>query len=284
MREVPSLLYAYMSELLEGGGRDTRAALAGLPLAAVRPRIGVRVDWDPLAIFLNRATDGLPDDELESLGEGYVRVNRYLGALLSAVKRPTVFYRILWLASRHAFPHMSFRVEAPRPSELGLTMTLPRSFEGCRFFFRGTIGELRALPRLLRLPDAIVEADVGTHEGHYRVLLSAPERTWSESRGEDFHDLLVEDVLSAIPPLGDVDGAPVSVVYALQQRHGLTRAEARVAVRLADGMALREIARDLHVTIETVRTHLKRAYGKLGVRRQAELVRLVLALGADQDV
>ena len=53
----------------------------------------------------------------------------------------------------------------------------------------------------------------------------------------------------------------MSVTYALQHQHGLTRAEARVAARLAEGLSVPDIARDLRVSVETVRTHLKRAYG-----------------------
>jgi DNA-binding CsgD family transcriptional regulator len=65
-------------------------------------------------------------------------------------------------------------------------------------------------------------------------------------------------------------------VLALQRFHGLTRAEARVATRLAEGMTVAEIARDLDVGIETIRSHLKQAFAKTGSGRQAELVRVVL--------
>lgn len=281
MREVPSLLYGYMRESLERGGVDTAAALDGLALANVTPRFGLRVGWDELARFLNRAGADLSDDDIELIGEGYVRVNRYLSAMLGAVRRPTVFYRLGWVASQHAFPHMRFTIERQRKAELHLTVILPPAFEGCRFFFRGTVGELRAIPRLMRLPDAVVEADIGTHGASYRVHLGAPERTFGERERYDDRDLLMEDLLGLVPPQRDVVGENPSLVYALQEQHGLTRAEARVAARLAEGMAVPDIARDLRVTVETVRTHLKRAYGKTGARRQAELVRIVLALGQD---
>lgn len=52
----------------------------------------------------------------------------------------------------------------------------------------------------------------------------------------------------------------------------LTPAEARVARALARGKSLGDIALELRISVETVRTHLKRAFAKAGVTRQSELV------------
>ncbi len=57
---------------------------------------------------------------------------------------------------------------------------------------------------------------------------------------------------------------------------GLTAAEAKVVARLAGGTSLPEIAADLKVSINTVRTLLARAMGKTGTNSQVALVRLVL--------
>ena len=59
---------------------------------------------------------------------------------------------------------------------------------------------------------------------------------------------------------------------------GATPMEAKVAVRLARGMRLIDIAKDLEVALPTVRGHLKQLYAKTGAHRQAELVCLVLSL------
>lgn len=64
----------------------------------------------------------------------------------------------------------------------------------------------------------------------------------------------------------------------LRQSFGLTPAEARLALALANGSSLAEIADEQRVTIETLRTHLKRIFDKTGTRRQSNLVRLVLLL------
>ncbi|HEY1258025.1 MAG TPA: helix-turn-helix transcriptional regulator [Stellaceae bacterium] len=58
----------------------------------------------------------------------------------------------------------------------------------------------------------------------------------------------------------------------------LTPAEARVAVIAAAGQSLAEAARALHVTQNTVHTHLQRVFRKMGVRRLAKLAQLVAQL------
>lgn len=57
----------------------------------------------------------------------------------------------------------------------------------------------------------------------------------------------------------------------------LTKFEARVACLLAQGLTVREIANQSHRSEHTVRYHLKQAFAKTGIHRQAELVRLVHA-------
>jgi DNA-binding CsgD family transcriptional regulator len=53
----------------------------------------------------------------------------------------------------------------------------------------------------------------------------------------------------------------------------LTPAEQRVVELAAEGLANKEIARHLFVTVRTVEFHLKHAYAKLGVRSRAQLAR-----------
>ena len=65
----------------------------------------------------------------------------------------------------------------------------------------------------------------------------------------------------------------------LREAYGLTGAEARLAVALANGASLDDVADATSTAIGTLRTHLKHVLAKTGTRRQSELVRLVL-LGA----
>src|SRR5262245_43681889 len=63
---------------------------------------------------------------------------------------------------------------------------------------------------------------------------------------------------------------------ALRARFNLTRSEAAVAALLADACTVVEIAQRLHVSVFTVRSHLRRIYAKTGVNRQAALVHRLL--------
>ena len=62
----------------------------------------------------------------------------------------------------------------------------------------------------------------------------------------------------------------------LQRLFQLTPSEARVAVRLAAGEGPAEVAAVLGVTVDTVRTHLKRVFDKTATTRQSQVVRLVM--------
>ncbi|TPG46508.1 helix-turn-helix transcriptional regulator [Sphingomonas glacialis] len=59
----------------------------------------------------------------------------------------------------------------------------------------------------------------------------------------------------------------------------LTPAEARLVRNLVEGNALGDAAVLLGIADGTARTHLRNVFLKTGVRRQAELVRLLLGLG-----
>jgi len=56
---------------------------------------------------------------------------------------------------------------------------------------------------------------------------------------------------------------------------GLTPAEARVTQQITLGRSLDEIAVLLSVSLNTVKTHLKRVFSKVGVRRQPELLQAI---------
>ena len=59
----------------------------------------------------------------------------------------------------------------------------------------------------------------------------------------------------------------------VQEPGELTPTERRVAELAADGLANKEIARSLFVTVRTVEVHLKHAYAKLGIRSRTQLAR-----------
>jgi len=83
----------------------------------------------------------------------------------------------------------------------------------------------------------------------------------------------VDDVVAITLHRGE-NNAPIRLVD-LRQAFGLTDAEHAVAEHLMNGHTAEETASLLGVGLETVRTHIKRAYAKLGVSsREAFLNRL----------
>ena len=76
--------------------------------------------------------------------------------------------------------------------------------------------------------------------------------------------------------------APVNVPEArLRELFGLTAAETKVALGLLTGSGPREIAEEIGVSFNTVRTHLARVLAKTGTRRQGELIRVLMRASQD---
>jgi DNA-binding CsgD family transcriptional regulator len=82
----------------------------------------------------------------------------------------------------------------------------------------------------------------------------------------------------AVVFVSDPEHAPAIDTGMLRQWFGLTPAEARLAVVLAQGHSLAEALDRLGVGVNTARTQLKTIFGKTGTNRQAELVRLLLSV------
>jgi DNA-binding CsgD family transcriptional regulator len=66
----------------------------------------------------------------------------------------------------------------------------------------------------------------------------------------------------------------------LRELFGLTPAEIRLCIALVKGQSVTEYAQEAAVSSNTARTHMKRIYSKTGVRRQSDLVRLLLRSSA----
>jgi DNA-binding CsgD family transcriptional regulator len=72
-------------------------------------------------------------------------------------------------------------------------------------------------------------------------------------------------------------GEPEPVTIARGAAHlGLTERESEVVTLIAMGLDTGDIAAELHISPETVRTHVRNAMGKLGVHTRAQLVAVVL--------
>ena len=93
-------------------------------------------------------------------------------------------------------------------------------------------------------------------------------------RGGDYRTRRAAALVLVIDPTRQARVKPAVVEAAL----GLTPAEAAIAVQLAEGRTVRQIATATGREYSTVRTHLKHIFSKLGYARQFEVVQAVLAL------
>ncbi len=71
---------------------------------------------------------------------------------------------------------------------------------------------------------------------------------------------------------------PRNTAQVLRTRHGLTAAEARIAVQIAEGRTAQDIVVASGLAMSTVRTHIAAALSKLGLTRQSQLVAQIHAL------
>lgn len=75
----------------------------------------------------------------------------------------------------------------------------------------------------------------------------------------------------------DLDGIASHAPVVLRQLFGATDAETRVALLLLRGRTVAEIAATLQNSLATVRTHVRRLLHKTETKRQADLMRVLLA-------
>lgn len=127
--------------------------------------------------------------------------------------------------------------------------------------------------------------------GGARQLLSrlAPHLTRAWRLGEDIRQLRrpaatpAAAVSRAGHPASSArpTGCDLARMVRLRAEFGLTKAEARLAIALADGCSPAQAADRFDVKLTTVRSQLQQIFAKTGTSRQAELVAMLLGGGAD---
>ena len=114
--------------------------------------------------------------------------------------------------------------------------------------------------RALRVPRPGVRSDLGL------VIKPVPLSEWREGQSSPSAAVFISD-----PDLKESTSRQV-----LGELFELTPAEANLATLLARGLSLAQVSEAQHISQHTARAQLKSIFAKMGVSRQAELVRLVL--------
>ncbi|MDE2806737.1 MAG: LuxR C-terminal-related transcriptional regulator [Gemmatimonadota bacterium] len=142
----------------------------------------------------------------------------------------------------------------------------------------GTADEMVELERLLgrALPPYGVPGEGGSMKITRRWTPAPLVLEVHPARGvdADYRTWEVAAIVLVVDPLSRARIDPASVATVLD----LTPTETRVAIALAAGQPVTDIARALGRAESTVRTHLKRIYRKLGISKQTELAGRILAL------
>ena len=110
--------------------------------------------------------------------------------------------------------------------------------------------------------------DLGRDTAHDHELDSVPRK-----RPHLFEDTRRYGNLETDFVAGRLELFELGRIGGRRREEGLTPAERRVAVLVAEGRTNREVAAALFVTERTVASHLSHVYAKLGVRSRTELAR-----------
>lgn len=111
--------------------------------------------------------------------------------------------------------------------------------------------------------------------------IPAGSTSWLATSSKDGITSLVNQIVDARPDetstviLLDLDAHPEPMPRTLQRLFGFTTAETQLAVELARGYNLLDIARSRRLSRTTIRSHLAALFVKTQTRRQAELVALL---------
>ncbi|AQZ96454.1 helix-turn-helix transcriptional regulator [Halopseudomonas phragmitis] len=98
------------------------------------------------------------------------------------------------------------------------------------------------------------------------VVEPVPQQEWEEGGGRPRVIVYVRDAV----------GKSMLSAAMTRQVFGFTPSEAALAMELANGLSLEDAAQSLGIRRNTARAHLRAIFSKTGVRRQTELVRLIL--------
>lgn len=98
------------------------------------------------------------------------------------------------------------------------------------------------------------------------VVESIPSLDWAEEKGQP----------AALVYIRDASSKSLASEVVTKQLFNLTRAETALAMELVNGLSLEEAAEALNIRRNTARAHLRSIFSKTGVRRQTELVRIML--------
>jgi len=184
MHEVAGKVLGLYTQVARQLGADVSALFEGLPWDPADPPD--RLDWEPFC-ELNARFEKLVGGprELEEVGTRVLEMPGFLRDrnILQLVASPKQIYwsNIKW-GGPSLFNHLGNEYESLGPDTCRIRITCPPEYTGCPQVFRINTGFFVAMPRILGLPDAIVESEISDREATYRISLPPSLTLWARIR------------------------------------------------------------------------------------------------------
>ena len=124
----------------------------------------------------------------------------------------------------------------------------------------------------------VIEHSVELYGALVAVLFAA-FGIWLGLRITRRRETMAKEVLGSASGRGSEPSSPFSPNTAQQQSLGITDRELEILTLIARGLSNREIATQLFVSENTVKTHCSRTFDKLGAARRTQAVRRGKELG-----
>lgn len=258
---------------MEATGHDAPALmrlLRGEPLSAAR----TRTTWSELVALLEAFFSHHGVKATQTLMQDLAGRHSSVRMAAELLGSPRLTYLVLLeaLHGRQSVVGLSWALSSPG---VKVRLELHRALRPSLVFFQCCAWFLAAIPRVRGVPDARVLTERMSERELECLVIPPAEPALTLAHAEANVRALARELFK-VPDGSTQAQRSTPSAQLLQTRFGLTRAEARVVRRLAEGRSIRRIAEELKVSVETARTHAKRAMQKTDTHRQAELVSLVL--------
>jgi PAS domain S-box-containing protein len=161
---------------LERHGVSADQMIGDLPIPLDQSRITVsQVDWLDFVEFMKRLEHAVGGPSgLEECGACVreMKPGAALRGLAGMTRSPLSLYGAAtrW-ALRRAMPGIETKIIAIDENHIDIHAQLKDGMRGCSQIFHFATGGVRALPQIIGLQDAVVEAEVSATEAHYRLTL-----------------------------------------------------------------------------------------------------------------
>jgi DNA-binding CsgD family transcriptional regulator len=170
-----------------------------------------RIDWDDFARLSDRVMVALGGGlEAERFFAELISTRRQLRLLGTLVVGTWELYALSVRISRSLYRIVNARIERLPDGRYLFETSIPEPFRGSLGYAHGSLGAVRVYPRLIGLPDARVEAELG--ERRCRFWITAPAHETLAARA----GALIAPLLDVLRQRDAIDASPADLQEALE--------------------------------------------------------------------